>query len=199
MGIPERREDDCLSAVARAFKRRRRELRLTQMDVARRGRLSQSLIARVESGRSNITLASLVRVAHALQSDLDLSLSPWPWRSRKEHARRESPKVEERDDPLERVSRYLSTHPAVDVAIPQDTEGTLDVLVLFRAHVLPEPGLLAELGALAGRLLGSTAFRISYLDPRRPGDLLRWVSPSRHARPTRVTPPPVTPPPFDSR
>jgi transcriptional regulator with XRE-family HTH domain len=59
-------------AVAAAIRERRKELKLTQQQVADRLGISQQVIARIESGASNMTVATLARIADALEADLGI-------------------------------------------------------------------------------------------------------------------------------
>lgn len=55
---------------------RRKELGLSQRELAERLGTHQSAISRLESGEHNISLGKLIEIAEALHADLDLRLLP---------------------------------------------------------------------------------------------------------------------------
>lgn len=54
------------------IKRVRKEKRMTQLAVAKKAKMPQSVIARIESGQHSISLATLNRIAHALGKRVQL-------------------------------------------------------------------------------------------------------------------------------
>ncbi len=56
--------------------RRRKELNLTQKDIAERVGTQQSAISRIESGEHNARLSTLVEIADALEARLEIRLVP---------------------------------------------------------------------------------------------------------------------------
>lgn len=50
----------------------RRQAHLTQTEVAKKAGMTQSSLARIETGRANPTLTTLLRIAHALEFRLNL-------------------------------------------------------------------------------------------------------------------------------
>ena len=61
--------------LAQSIIEKRLEKGLTQAALARKMNTHQSAIARLESGTSNPTLAFVAKAAHALDAQLDISLS----------------------------------------------------------------------------------------------------------------------------
>jgi len=68
-------------AIAKDVARRRTELGLSQVELAKRVGTTQSAIARLESGGRPPRIDTLLRIADALDSDLVVELRP-----REEHA-----------------------------------------------------------------------------------------------------------------
>lgn len=57
--------------------KRRNQLRMSQSQLARTVGTKQPAISRLERGEfNNVTLSTLIKVAHALDMDLDISLKP---------------------------------------------------------------------------------------------------------------------------
>ena len=56
--------------------RRRRELNITQEELAARTEMRQSSIARLEAGEHNARLSTLIRIAEALEARLEIRLVP---------------------------------------------------------------------------------------------------------------------------
>ena len=56
--------------------RRRNELNLTQEQLAERAGMRQSCISRLESAEHNTRLATLIKVAEALEANLEIRLTP---------------------------------------------------------------------------------------------------------------------------
>jgi len=56
--------------------KRRGELKMSQEELADKLGTGQAAISRIESGNTNPTLASLVEIAEALDSDLHIELKP---------------------------------------------------------------------------------------------------------------------------
>lgn len=56
--------------------KRRKELGLTQKDVAQRAGTHQSSVSRIESGEHDIRLSTLIQVAEALETGVDIRLVP---------------------------------------------------------------------------------------------------------------------------
>ena len=48
---------------------------LTQMDVAKRARVTQTYVSQVELGEQNVTLASMARLARAVGLDVSLAIT----------------------------------------------------------------------------------------------------------------------------
>ena len=74
-----KREYDALEPEYRLLKaivERRAEMSITQAALAARIGTKQSVIARLESGRANPSIAFLKKVADALDADLDVSIRP---------------------------------------------------------------------------------------------------------------------------
>ncbi|NYI07014.1 helix-turn-helix domain-containing protein [Allostreptomyces psammosilenae] len=63
-------------ALGRGVRDRRRELGLTQSQLARRAGMTQSAVSRMEAGGTTPTLDLLERLAVALDADLDVSFVP---------------------------------------------------------------------------------------------------------------------------
>jgi transcriptional regulator with XRE-family HTH domain len=63
---------DILSEVIR----RRKELDITQEELAQKAGIPQSNIARLESGEHNLKLSTLIQIAEALESKLEIQLNP---------------------------------------------------------------------------------------------------------------------------
>ncbi len=57
---------------------RRSELNLSQVELAKLVGTKQSAISRLERGDGNITIDTLIRIANALNADLDISLKARP-------------------------------------------------------------------------------------------------------------------------
>jgi transcriptional regulator with XRE-family HTH domain len=62
-------------AVGEEIRRARRELELTQRDLAERLGSSQAYVANVEAGRENLTLGKLAQIAAALGAHLQIQLA----------------------------------------------------------------------------------------------------------------------------
>ena len=60
--------------LGQAVKTRRTELGMTQKELGRRARLTQSAVARLEAGDCVPTLRVLERIARVLESELDVTL-----------------------------------------------------------------------------------------------------------------------------
>jgi predicted transcriptional regulator len=61
--------------IIRSLIKRRNQLRISQSQLARTVGTRQPAISRLERGEfSNVTLSTLIKVAHALELDLDISL-----------------------------------------------------------------------------------------------------------------------------
>jgi transcriptional regulator with XRE-family HTH domain len=74
-----KREYDALEPEYRLLKaivERRVEMSITQAALAARIGTKQSVIARLESGRANPSIAFLKKVADALDADLDVNIRP---------------------------------------------------------------------------------------------------------------------------
>jgi transcriptional regulator with XRE-family HTH domain len=74
-----KREYDALEPEYRLLKviiERRTEMGVTQAALAARIGTTQSVIARLENGRANPSIAFLKRVADALDADLDITIRP---------------------------------------------------------------------------------------------------------------------------
>jgi transcriptional regulator with XRE-family HTH domain len=54
--------------------RRRNELGLTQKELAQKANTTQSCISRIESGEHNVRLSTLINIAEALESSVDIRL-----------------------------------------------------------------------------------------------------------------------------
>jgi transcriptional regulator with XRE-family HTH domain len=54
--------------------KRRNELGLTQKELAKRANTTQSCIARIESGEHNVRMSTLINIADALESSVDVHL-----------------------------------------------------------------------------------------------------------------------------
>ena len=65
-------------AVAKALIAARAEAQLSQQDVAERMRTSQSAVARMESGRQSLSMASLARYATAVGRPITIEIRPLP-------------------------------------------------------------------------------------------------------------------------
>ena len=63
-------------ALAAEFIRARARAKMTQADVAKRMKTTQSVVARIESGRSSISMSSIQRYADAVGAKLVLKLEP---------------------------------------------------------------------------------------------------------------------------
>ena len=63
-----------LSKWAGRLARARREAKLTQKDVAKKLGMQQTSIARIETGRTNASLKTLMRVADAIGCDLNITI-----------------------------------------------------------------------------------------------------------------------------
>lgn len=61
-------------AVGEEIRRARKELALTQLELARRLGASQSYVANVEAGRENLTIGKLAQIAGALGTALKIQL-----------------------------------------------------------------------------------------------------------------------------
>jgi transcriptional regulator with XRE-family HTH domain len=66
--------DVTAKAVGEEIRRARRELALTQRELAGRLRASQSYVANVEAGRENLTIGKLAQIADALGTALQIRL-----------------------------------------------------------------------------------------------------------------------------
>ena len=63
-------------ALAAEFIRARARAKMTQADVAKRMKTTQSVVARIESGRSSISMSSIQRYADAVGAKPVLKLEP---------------------------------------------------------------------------------------------------------------------------
>ncbi len=63
-------------ALAAEFIRARARVKMTQADVAKRMKTTQSVVARIESGRSSVSMSSIQRYADAVGAKLVLKLEP---------------------------------------------------------------------------------------------------------------------------
>lgn len=63
--------------LSAALRDRRRQLGISQTELARRAGMTQPGISRVELGDTTPTLPLLARLAEALEADLDIRLAPW--------------------------------------------------------------------------------------------------------------------------
>ncbi|MGH2804598.1 MAG: helix-turn-helix domain-containing protein [Thermoleophilaceae bacterium] len=61
-------------AVGEEIRRARKQLALTQLELARRLGASQSYVAHVEAGRENLTIGKLAQIAGALGTALKIQL-----------------------------------------------------------------------------------------------------------------------------
>lgn len=62
--------------VIKMIVERRHALKLTQEELARRVGMKQSAIARIETGKHQVSLATLARIAKGLDVDIEISLRP---------------------------------------------------------------------------------------------------------------------------
>lgn len=62
------------SDVAKIFKERRKNLNLTQTELAKKAHTDQKVISRIENGITSVGMDSLQKVAHALGSRVSISL-----------------------------------------------------------------------------------------------------------------------------
>lgn len=60
--------------LAKSIKKFRKKAGMTQKDFAQKLRTSQSAVARIESGKQNISLPTLVRIAHILGRKLHIKI-----------------------------------------------------------------------------------------------------------------------------
>ena len=67
---------DYAQRLAEEVRDRRRELGISQAELARRAGMTQPGISRIELGGTTPTLPLLSRLAQAMESDLDIHLSP---------------------------------------------------------------------------------------------------------------------------
>jgi|GraSoiStandDraft_45_1057281.scaffolds.fasta_scaffold265112_2 transcriptional regulator with XRE-family HTH domain len=65
-------------AVGEEIRRARRELALTQRELAQRLGTSQAYVANVEAGRENVTLGKLAQLAAALGAGLEIRFAVVP-------------------------------------------------------------------------------------------------------------------------
>lgn len=63
-------------ALAAEFIRARARAKMTQADVAKRMKTTQSVVARIESGRSSVSMSSIQRYADAVGAEPVLKLEP---------------------------------------------------------------------------------------------------------------------------
>lgn len=164
--------------VAELYRGRRRQLRLTQVELARRAGVVQSSVARLEAGRENVTLATLVQVARALQVDVEIQLVA---RRRRRAGAGNDAAIRELspEERNRRVDHILNAHPEVYSAIPLVQQGTdpLQIYVTFRDAA--RPAILKELEDLAASVLGRGTFYFSYRDQEQPGRYRRWPVPEQ--------------------
>lgn len=66
--------DVTAKAVGEEVRRTRKQLALTQLELASRLGTSQSYVANVEAGRENVTIGKLAQIAAALESTLEIRL-----------------------------------------------------------------------------------------------------------------------------
>ncbi|UWU76591.1 helix-turn-helix domain-containing protein [Bradyrhizobium huanghuaihaiense] len=62
--------------LARRIRQLRRSSRMSQRDLADRAGVRQALVSQIELGEANVTLDSLLKIAIALQVDLDALFAP---------------------------------------------------------------------------------------------------------------------------
>lgn len=67
---------DYARRLAEGVRDRRRELGISQTELARRAGMTQPGISRIELGGTTPTLPLLSRLARAMESDLDIHLAP---------------------------------------------------------------------------------------------------------------------------
>lgn len=68
------------AALAQKIAEARNAHNLKQSELARRMRVSQQFISQVESGEGNLTLETLLKLAHSLNTGIEISFSKKPTR-----------------------------------------------------------------------------------------------------------------------
>lgn len=64
------REEEAVIDIAIRIAKFRRQCKLSQAQLAKKARMPQSVIARIESGKHNMTVETLIRVTSALKKRL---------------------------------------------------------------------------------------------------------------------------------
>jgi ribosome-binding protein aMBF1 (putative translation factor) len=65
-----------LMDIAIAIVKRRSKANLSQADLARKLKTSQSVVSRIENGNQNLSVNMLAKIAHVLGCDLSVNLKP---------------------------------------------------------------------------------------------------------------------------
>lgn len=68
------------AALAQKIAEARDEHNMKQSELARRMRVSQQFISQVESGEGNLTLETLLKLAHSLNTGIEISFTKKPCR-----------------------------------------------------------------------------------------------------------------------
>ncbi len=63
-------EENVLKEIGQVIVRRRRELNMTQEDLAYRAEVDRTYVGYIENGRQNVTITILVKIANALNLQL---------------------------------------------------------------------------------------------------------------------------------
>lgn len=63
-------EENVLKEIGQVIVRRRRELNMTQEDLAYRAGIDRTYVGYIENGRQNVTVTILVKIANALNIQL---------------------------------------------------------------------------------------------------------------------------------
>ncbi len=71
-------EEQLLQEMGRRLFAARKQLRLTQKEVAARARIDRTYYSNVETGKNNITFRSLCRIAAALEHDVAFFMNDMP-------------------------------------------------------------------------------------------------------------------------
>lgn len=160
--------------VADLYRARRRHLRLTQVEVARRARVVQASVARLEGGRGNVTLSTLYQLARALEADVEINLVSR--RRRRSAPMGDGAKTSEisEEELQRRLHRVLNDHPEVSMALALPRKGADPVQIMVYFRYAARPAILEELEDLVAGLLGRGSFYFSYLEPSQPGRYARW-------------------------